>query len=142
MHVHRGPVAKRARLVGEHANASVDPRRGIGNRTGDDPVPAPDRVLLEPGAREVDRASVAGQTARCFGILSMDGARATGGSGGEHADRVAARELSGKDGAGDHQSGAGDGEGPIDREPEIAGGRAARQVPGDARSRAPSSATP
>ncbi len=83
-------------------------------------VTAPDRVLADAVAGEIERAAIAGLTALSRPVLGMDRADTRGKPRRADDKPVANRDRAGEHRAGHHRAGAGQREAAIDGEPESA----------------------
>ena len=117
--VHRGPVREGARFRGQDAQAHVDAlRRRRHARAGDD-VTARDTAGGDRRAGEVERTALACLRARRRTVLRVQPAHACIHTRQQGAHLVAYGYFARQHSAGDHQAGAGQGEGAVHRHAEI-----------------------
>ncbi|HSH08254.1 MAG TPA: hypothetical protein VLA41_11380 [Burkholderiales bacterium] len=119
MDVHRRPVRERLCLVRQHAQPRVELAHRRRHVAGDDPVaPLDRRLIAEPG--EIERTTLPRNAPLRRRVLRMDRAHARRLSREQRTHRVADADCAAHDRAGHDQAGAGNGEGAVDREAEVA----------------------
>ena len=127
--MHRCPMAQRTNFGGEHEQVRVDlaGRPQIGRR--DQPIAAPHDFFVDAG--EIDRAALPGDASLGLVIIGVDAAHPRRLTGFREVNMLAHFDTAGKHRAGDDQAGAGDGEGAVYGEAEIAVCRALAGLTGD-----------
>src|SRR5438132_13185897 len=90
-----GPVSQRPQLAFENANASIEFLDRWRNIPGDYPISPLDLFMLQSGAGEIDRATLAGAPGLGWGVLRMNHSRAESEACAQNSHWIARRERSG-----------------------------------------------
>jgi hypothetical protein len=115
--MHRRPVLQR--LLGQHAQARVQPCDCGRLRTRHDPVAARDRGA-RCGARKIERQTLPGASVRRLHAVRADGTHACLDARDHGVYALARRDVAARRRAGDYETGAREVEGPVDAQPKVA----------------------
>jgi hypothetical protein len=124
MDLHRGEMRQGARRVGQHGDLGVEPIGGSVGGRGDQPLSAFDVGSAQIGAGQIQRAALPRPRGVGRLLLGVDPADSSRDTLRRYDQRIAGVGLPREHHACDDESGAGDGETAVDRQPEVSFGRA------------------